>query len=378
MIRLQKKVDAAEAAYVKASPEQSEAAWADYCKINDTLLPEIFGLAKQEPQSETAADMFGWILTDRRIHIHTLYTNALQAIELLRDYQATNPNIAKTCRRLGINWDPTFQPLIDFLQKAADENPNRDVRGQATLALARLAKESASLLTDYNTNSSNQWFEQHKSFIVEKENQGGLKAETLEAEKFCHMVLEKYSDCPTLQPTNAFQLKKTLGELAEIELFELEHLTVGKAAPELEGEDVDGQRLKLSDYRGKVVVLSFWASWCGLCMQMVPAEVKLAERMKAKPFALIGINGDSNRNDAKQAVQKENISWPSFWDKNGSDGAIPSAWNVRGWPTIFVLDANGVIQLKFEGYGGTNTENLLNEKVDWLINRLANKPQNPF
>ena len=161
--------------------------------------------------------------------------------------------------------------------------------------------------------------------------------------------------------------------MAEIELFELEHLTVGKVAPELKGEDIDGKKLELSDYRGKVVVLIFWASWCGPCMQMVPSEVRLAKRMKGKPFALIGINGDAIQNDARHAIEKENMSWPSFWDKKGVGGAIPTAWNIHGWPTVFVLDSDGVIQLKFEGYGGANTENRLNEKVDLLINQLANK-----
>jgi hypothetical protein len=53
----------------------------------------------------------------------------------------------------------------------------------------------------------------------------------------------------------------TLGEEAGRELFELRHLRVGKTAPEIEGEDLDGKRFKLSDYRGKVVVLDFWGNW---------------------------------------------------------------------------------------------------------------------
>jgi thiol-disulfide isomerase/thioredoxin len=376
MIALRTEVDDAESAYLKSGNDKNnEELWTRFCKINDANLPKIFQLAKQEPQSETALDMFGWILMNRRVQIHTLYTNALQSIELLDAYHAANPNIAKICRRLGNFSDSTFQPLTDFLQKAANKNPNRDVRGQATLALARLTKDKASILVDWesDTNSSNSWFEKHKNFILEEEKNGGAKAASLEAENFYHIVLNKYANCPTLQPTNAFQLKSTLGELAKIELFELEHLTVGKTAPELEGEDIDGQKLKLSDYRGKIVVLSFWASWCGPCMQMVPSEVKLAEQMKGKSFALIGINGDANRSDAKHAVEKEKVTWPSFWDEKGSDGIIPTAWNIHGWPTIFVLDSDGVIQLKFEGYGGTNTENLLTEKVSSLLNQLSNK-----
>jgi thiol-disulfide isomerase/thioredoxin len=373
---LMKKVDDAEAAYLKSyNDKNGEELWKRYCEINDTNLPQIFELTKQDPASQAALNAFGWILSDRRIFIQTLRTNAYQTIEFLDAYHTTNPNIATICRTLGNNWDPTFQPLTDFLQKAADKNPNRDVRGQANLALARLTKTKADILLDWesDTNFINKWIERHKTFLIEGEKNGDSKTASLEAEKFCHIVLDKYADCPSLQPTNAFNFKHTLGELAKIELFQLEHLMVGKTVPELEGEDIDGNKLKLSDYRGKIVVLSFWASWCGPCMQMVPSEVRLAKQMEGKPFALIGINGDSNRDDAKRAVEKEKMTWPSFWNKNGSDGVIPNAWNVRGWPAVFVLDANGVIQLRFTGYGGTNTENLLSNKVDSLVNQLENK-----
>lgn len=369
---LKKETDDAETAYLNSLDNTNrDELWDHFCKIADANLPQIFELAKQKPQSESALDMFEWILMNRRVRIHTLYTNGLESIELLRDYHALNPRIAKICKNLGNNWDPTLQPAIDFLHKAADQNPNPEVRGQAILALARFAKEKASALVDWesDTNSTNPWYAKHKAFIAEGERNGGSQAALLEAQQWLHLIMEKYSNLPTLQPTNAFRLKKTLGELAELELFDL-NLVVGKKAPEIEGEDIAGQRLKLSDYRGKIVMLSFWASWCGPCMQMVPSEVKLAARLKDKPFALIGINGDSNRNDAKHAAEKENMSWPSFWDKDGSTGPIPTTWNVRGWPTVYVLDANGVIR-----FNGENIDRL-NQKIDSLLSELASKSHN--
>jgi thiol-disulfide isomerase/thioredoxin len=373
METLRKAVDDAEAAYIKSKNDKNgDELWTRFREINDTNLPQIFDLAKQEPKSETAFEMFQWILADRRIFIRTLSTNALQSIELLRDYHAANTNLAVTCRKLGGNfWDPLFQPLTDFLQKVAEQNPNREVRGQATLALARIMKQQVEIIEDCesDTNSRSAWLKQDKSFVLDAEKNGGSKTISLKAKFFCHIVLDKYADCPMLQSTNTLNVKNTLGELVETELFELEHLTVGKTAPELEGEGIDGKKLKLSDYRGKVVMLSFWASWCGPCMQMVPSEVRLAKRMEGKPFALVGINGDSNRDDAKHAITKKKMTWPSFWDEKGSDGFISNTWNIHGWPTVFLLDADGVIQLRFEGYG-FNTEDLLNQKVDFLINQL--------
>jgi thiol-disulfide isomerase/thioredoxin len=103
--------------------------------------------------------------------------------------------------------------------------------------------------------------------------------------------------------------------------------------------------MKLTDYRGKVVVLNFWATSCSACMEMVPEERKLVERWVGKPFALVGVNGDANRAKAKSAVRKEKMTWRSFFQA-GDNGTISSAWNVQSWPTTYVLDSKGVIRYR--------------------------------
>jgi len=139
----------------------------------------------------------------------------------------------------------------------------------------------------------------------------------------------------------------TVGQMATSSIFEIEHLGVGKVAPEIVGEDLDGAKFKLSDYRGQVVMLSFWASWCGPCMGLIPHERELVEQFKGRPFALIGVNGDPDKKDLKPVLEKNKITWRSFWagDK-GPEGPIPMQWNVNGWPTICVIDAEGVIRSK--------------------------------
>ena len=140
-------------------------------------------------------------------------------------------------------------------------------------------------------------------------------------------------------------------------------------------EGVDGKKFKLSDSRGKICVLTFWASWCGPCMQMVPVERALAERMHGKLFAMIGVNGDAILPDAKRAMEREKMTWPSFWNgKEGPKGPIATAWNVHGWPTIFVLDSEGIIRFKYEGYGNESS-NVLNGCVDELMEKLQDKKQ---
>ena len=113
--------------------------------------------------------------------------------------------------------------------------------------------------------------------------------------------------------------------------------------PETDGEDLDGKRMNLSEFRGKVVVISFWASWCGPCMGMVPDEKALVERMKGRPFVLIGVNGDDDRAKAKAVAVKEGMNWRSFWDGGRLEG-ISVKWGVSVWPTVYLIDDRGRIR----------------------------------
>jgi len=78
---------------------------------------------------------------------------------------------------------------------------------------------------------------------------------------------------------------------------------------------------------------------------MYPHERSLVKKMENKPFALIGINSDP-KDHLKETLKKENMTWRSWWDGGDTNGPIARAWNVNSWPTIYVLDAKGVIRFK--------------------------------
>jgi hypothetical protein len=100
---------------------------------------------------------------------------------------------------------------------------------------------------------------------------------------------------------------------------------------------------------------------------MYPHERSLVERMKDKPFALLGINSDANINELKEVLKKEKITWRSFWNEGSTNGSISKAWNVHAWPTIYVLDAKGVIRSK-----NVRGEKL-DEAVDEIIKEMGEK-----
>jgi thiol-disulfide isomerase/thioredoxin len=138
--------------------------------------------------------------------------------------------------------------------------------------------------------------------------------------------------------------KKTLCQEAEARLDEMFNLALGKPAPEIEGVDVDGKPLKLSDSQGRVVVLVFWGSWCGPCMQQVPHERELAERYKDRPFNLLGVNCRDTGELARKTIEREKITWPNWYDGVEAGGPITTLYRVRGFPSMFVIDGKGIIR----------------------------------
>src|SRR5688572_5472677 len=76
---------------------------------------------------------------------------------------------------------------------------------------------------------------------------------------------------------------------------------------------------------------------------MYPHERSLVKRLEGKPFVLLGVNSDS-KDRLRRAMKKENLTWRSWWDGGNTSGPIAKAWNVKGWPTIYVLDHKGVIR----------------------------------
>lgn len=94
---------------------------------------------------------------------------------------------------------------------------------------------------------------------------------------------------------------------------------------------------------------------------MYPHERSLVKRLQGEPFALVGVNSDKDKAKLAARMKEESITWPSFWNgPEGTRGPIATRWNVTGWPTIYVIDAKGVIRAK----------NLRGEALDAKVDEL--------
>jgi len=126
--------------------------------------------------------------------------------------------------------------------------------------------------------------------------------------------------------------------------FALENLAIGMTVPDTESTSLDGKKVKPSDYRGKVLVLDFWATWCGPCVAMLPHSRQMVARLRGKPFAMVSISADDDVDEVKTFAKQNDMVW-SQWHE-GPNGAMKSKWNINSLPSIFVIDAKGVIRHK--------------------------------
>jgi thiol-disulfide isomerase/thioredoxin len=238
-----------------------------------------------------------------------------RAAQLLAKDHWHKPELSGVCMRFARRPVPEMEKL---LKDAADRHAQRDVRGLAGLTLAlNLAR-------------------------------AGNRISETEPERAAQMMrdAEKQFDRLVTEYGNLTVGRSSLGEIARYELDEVRYLSVGSTPRDIVGEDLHGKPLRLSDFKGKVVVLDFWADWCGFCRQMYPHEQDLVRRYQNRPFALLGINCDDDRDAIRHMVARKGLGWRSWWDGGPSGGGIREAWHIRGFPTIWVLDHKHTIRFR--------------------------------
>ena len=160
----------------------------------------------------------------------------------------------------------------------------------------------------------------------------------------------------------------------KVELKGLLARGVGRPVPALEGLDLDGKPIKLADYRGKVVLVSFWATWCGPCMRLIPHERALHQRYTGKPFAIVGVNGDRLEKFDRKRFEKDPLPWRSFQNDRKDQKSIDDEWSVKTWPSLFLIDHEGVIRRRWIG---SPSDEQLDAEIERLVNVALKKTAEP-
>jgi thiol-disulfide isomerase/thioredoxin len=352
----------------------------DYCR-------RMVGLAESSPDEPAARDALLWVLDNAgRGDVRADRDQFARAAALLVRHHGNNPEAVRFAVAPPNNpVTPRYEALLLGFYAAAT---GREAKGLARLALAQYLVNKARAVgyargvegrpkrrylsggkVVREVDLTDEQYADHLAL-----RQCDPKAIEAEAKQLFEEVIAEYGDVPNVTrraleleallkepapPRNGKPLtaqgrrgieeslarrNKTLGLEAEAWLDAMLNLAVGKPAPEIDGVDADGKPLKLSNYRGKVVLLVFWGSWCSPCLALVPHERELAERYKGHPFTLLGVDCKDTREIARNTIQKEKITWPNWHDGDEAGGPIATLYNVRSYPSMLVLDARGIIR----------------------------------
>jgi len=137
-------------------------------------------------------------------------------------------------------------------------------------------------------------------------------------------------------------------------------LQVGDPAPDAVLETLDGDHIRVSSLQGKVVVLDFWATWCGPCVAALPNLRRLVQEHAGQPFVMVSVSGDGNGRKLREFVANHELGWTQCWDGNGD---VQRRYGVRGFPTTFLIDREGRIRLVERGFSH-GAEGALGREVD--------------
>jgi len=154
-----------------------------------------------------------------------------------------------------------------------------------------------------------------------------------------------------LYVSTADKLKKEWPDYAASKEFvamvdKMKVTAIGQITPEIEMPNPDGQVIKLSSFRGKYVLVDFWAKWCGPCRRENPNVVKAYNKYKGKGFEVFGVSLDRNKEDWVQAIQEDGLTWTQVSDLKYFESQAATDFNISAIPFSILLDPQGKIIAK--------------------------------
>lgn len=289
----------------KATSDAERAAIRQSAPRPEDFAGRLLAIAQKTSTEAVAVKALCWLATQA-----TAAPESTTALDLLRTRYAASAGVWEAAQQLHRIPRSVSEPV---LRAIVETNKNAEDRCTAMHALGTLL---------FNVSSNLDTPE--------------AKADLAQAAELFHEVIASYSSVTV-------QGFKPADQCAAV-LFEMENLAIGKEVPDIVGTDADGAAMKLSEYRGKAVLLIFWGGWCHSCHSFLPILRDLQTKLGSDRFSVVGVNSDIP-SELKATLAKEALPWRNFAD-GSSSGPISSVWNIRSWPTLYLIDPQGIIVAK--------------------------------
>ncbi len=138
-------------------------------------------------------------------------------------------------------------------------------------------------------------------------------------------------------------------------------LRVGDPVPPFSLQTLDGKTLNIASLKGKVVLLDFWATWCGPCRQAMPELKTLLEKNTGKPLVMVSVSADQDATTPAKFAHANGMTWMQAWDGQGK--VIGGVFGVNSLPSYVVIDADGRIAYILKGWAPLSSSALLSQAV---------------
>ena len=139
--------------------------------------------------------------------------------------------------------------------------------------------------------------------------------------------------------------------------------TAETPAPDFTLKSNSGENIRLREFRGEVVLINFWASWCGPCRQEMPILSELHDKYQAMGFTVLGVNVEENSDAARKLLQDMPVNFPVLFD---NDSSVSRQYDVAAMPSTVLVDRNGNMRFLHKGYK-SGLEDIYMEQVRSLI-----------
>ena len=312
----------------KAALTERMNVWIANNPLNE-MSKDFFYLIEKFPKSRAALRATTLLITQGNAEVKE------KAIDILiRDF-ADDERIIRNMNSIATGMPSTNTE--SWLTQLVEKSTNKRIQGTAIQAHLDYIR-SVSQVDQYAAQTPG-FYDQAGNAV--KQYMDNYDFEKAEATRY--RLLKRLSTEFADVPSNI--VNQTFGQRADRQLYIIEKLSVGRPAMEIEGEGLGGEKIKLSDYKDKVVLLIFWGDWAPPATRMYPHLRSIKKKLKGKPFEIVGLNSDDEKEFAKAMVEYQQFDWPSIW-LGGKQSPITSAWKVTSWPTTYIIDGTGKIRYK--------------------------------